>query len=129
MFAIWLEARRAAPWLISLCVAGCALGDDDDDVECHGDCVVPTELPPPVTAPPEPGAVTGGAPGTPSTFTGGSDGFGGRDGGFATGGRLFDTGGSDGFGTGGALFSTGGALFQTGGTTNFGFGGSGAFEP
>lgn len=126
MFATRLEARRgAAPWLISLCLLGCALGDDDDDVDCHGDCVAPSALPPPVTTPPEPGAVTGGAPATPSTFTGGAGGFSGFGNGFATGGRLFDTGtgGSADFGTGGAL-STGGSPFRTGGTTGFGFGGS-----
>lgn len=125
MFATRLEARhRAAPWLLSLCLVGCALGDDDDDVGCHGDCVAPSPLPPPVTTPPEPGAVTGGAPATPSTFTGGAGGFNGLGGGFATGGRLFDTGGRGDFGTGGALFSTGGSPFRTGGTTGFGFGGS-----
>lgn len=131
MFATRLEARhRAAAWLISLCLVGCTLGDDDDDVDCHGECVVPNELPPPVTAPPETGAVTGGAPATPSTFRGGSAGFGGLDGGgFGSGGRLFATGGSDGLGTGGALFNTGGALFRTGGTTSFGLGGSAAFGP
>ena len=124
MIATWLEARRgAAPWLISLCLVGCALGDDDDDVDCHGDCVAPSALPPPVTAPPESGAVTGGAPATPSTFTGGAGGVGGFSGfgnGLATGGRLFDTGGSADFGTGGALLATGGSPFRTGGTTGFG---------
>lgn len=129
MFAFSLEARQAvAPWLISLCLSGCTLGDDDDDVDCRGDCIVPSGLPPTVTTPPEPGTVTGGAPATPSTFTGGAGGFAGFGGRFSTGGRLFDTGGSD-VGSGGALFSTGGALFRTGGTTSFGFGGSAAFGP